>query len=235
MRASSEKFSGETAGLREAGGILLVATGIALLAIMHHPVASGMNAAAVVQDIAAKQGIDRLVHGGLIGVMVLFLVGLTRFSVALGLHLTGVAAALICYASGVAATVGAAVLDGFVTPAIAAHYLPAGLAGAGVAMPLLVLCGLVIQSLSTVGLVLMAAGVLAWGVVLCAAAGRQVYAGWFGVAAGGSALVLTLAYQGRLGPGVLLPILAILGSWNVAAALWMLAASRAGLTARPAQ
>jgi hypothetical protein len=48
-------------------------------------------------------------------------------------------------------------------------------------------------------------------------------------------LVLTLAYQGRLGPGVLLPILAILGSWNVAAALWMLAASRAGLTARPAQ
>jgi len=112
-----------------------------------------------------------LVHGGFIVVLALQTVCYAMLSARLGLTRTVVVAALVFFAFGAAFLSGSMLVDGLMTPAIAARYVskPDKIE---TARALFVLMGTAISFLMPVGLAFQSAAVAAWGWALTASGSR---------------------------------------------------------------
>lgn len=119
-------------GDRAAGIALIAAAALSMLAMAHHP--------AHLRDGAMIQ----IVHGAMILFVGMMLFGFTQFARRLGLDRPAVLAGLVAYAIATFANAGAATVNGFAAPALAAHgagheafdtlwFLNQALAGVGVA------------------------------------------------------------------------------------------------------
>ena len=95
------------AGDRAAGIVLIAAAAASMVAMAHHP--SSFHAGAVIG----------IVHGVMILVVGAMLSGFAYFARRRGLGRPAVLAGLIAYGIGAAANIGAAVINGFVAPALA--------------------------------------------------------------------------------------------------------------------
>lgn len=96
-------------GDRAAGIALIGAAALSMLAMAHHPTS---------RDAGAMIGI---VHGAMILFAGMMAWGFTHFARRRGLERPAVLAGLVAYGIGIFATIGAATISGFVTPALAAH------------------------------------------------------------------------------------------------------------------
>lgn len=96
-------------GDRAAGIALIAAAATSMLAMAHHP--TSLHAGATIG----------IVHGVMILVVGAMLYGFAHFARRRGLGRPAVLAGLIAYAIGAAANVGAAVINGFVAPALPGH------------------------------------------------------------------------------------------------------------------
>jgi hypothetical protein len=96
-------------GDQAAGIVLIAAAAASMLAMAHHP--TSLRAGAMIG----------IVHGVMILVVGAMLYGFAQFARRRGLGRPAVLGGLIAYAIGVAANVGAATINGFVAPALAAH------------------------------------------------------------------------------------------------------------------
>src|SRR3569832_824632 len=153
-------------------GVLAIATGIAGIALLaFHPGGAATDFAGVLKEEAANRAADALVHGGFIVVLALQTVCYAMLSARLGLTRTVVVAALVFFAFGAAFLSGSMLVDGLMTPAIAARYVskPDKIE---TARALFVLMGTAISFLMPVGLAFQSAAVAAWGWALTASGSR---------------------------------------------------------------
>ena len=153
-------------------GVLAIATGIAGIALLtFHPGGAATDFAGVLKEEAANRAADALVHGGFIVVLALQAVCYAMLSARLGLTRAVVMAALVFFAFGAAFLSGSMLVDGLMTPAIAARYVskPDKIE---TARALFVLMGTAISFLMPVGLAFQSAAVAAWGWALTASGSR---------------------------------------------------------------
>jgi len=199
-----------------------VATILALVFVAHHPIAAGQSHTEILNDIAQKARTDRLVHGALIGIMSGFLFGFSGFASGLGPYRALIRLGLVVYAAGCASTAGAALIDGFIVPDIAARFLSAPADDSRIAYDFLCIAASAIQSLTKLGLVLLSAGILSWSVALVRFGGSRRWTGLLGLAAGGIQVLLILLAGEVMTPHSLIAILAVQGVWNLAVAVLLI-------------
>jgi hypothetical protein len=144
-------------------------------------------------QLRALSAASAWVHGVLIALLLTVFFALTEFAWQRGITRPAIRAGLIAYAAGVVAMMGAALVDGFVTPRVAIPGSGLHAADLSITAQLLNLCILFNQALARLGAVAMSVGITAWSVDLVRGAGAERALGVFGVAIGlGSASALIL-------------------------------------------
>lgn len=92
-------------GDRLAGGVLAAASVLSIVVMAHHPSGPGHS------------GLNQLVHGGMMALVLLIFSGYARHAMLRGLGRFSILAALIVYGAGVGANLLAATINGFAAPA----------------------------------------------------------------------------------------------------------------------
>jgi len=196
-------------------GLLALATGLAAFVLLaFHPGGDAHDFAGVLKNEAANRGMDALVHGGFIVVLALQAVCYAVFSARLGWRKPATVAGFVFFCVGASFLAGSMVLDGLVTPAVAARYLAAP-AKIEYARALFVLIGTLIGVLMPAGIAFQAGAFAAWGAAL-ASNGRRV-AGAFGLLLGAAMIAGVAAGIATANP------IALMGG-IVGTALWALIA-----------
>jgi hypothetical protein len=163
-------MAGRTSGDRAAGIALIAAAGLSMLAMAHHPTS---------RDAGALIGI---VHGAVILFIGMMAYGFAHFARLRGLKRPAVLAGLVAYGIGAFASIGAATISGFVTPALAAYAPDAS-------HDLFDLAWAMNQSLAKLGVVAMGLAYLLWSLDLW---GRWKAVALAGLLAGGVPAVLLI-------------------------------------------
>jgi hypothetical protein len=181
------------AAARAAGVLLIGASILEIGAMAHHPSAHAHDMAALLVQLQELSAVSAWVHGVLIALMLTVFFALTEFAWQRGIRRPAIRAGLIAYAAGVVAMMGAALVDGFVTPRLATLSSGVSATDLQVTGQLLRLCMLLNQALAHLGAVAMSVGITAWSLDLVRGAGAERALGVFGVAIGlGSAGALIL-------------------------------------------
>ena len=161
--------TGATTG---AGIVLILTSLLSLILVLHHPALREHHNvgdfAALVQPLARA---GRIVHGSLIALLGIQVVGFHVLSIRLGFHRVAVVAGFMAFTVGVVIMVIPALLDGFVTADLAALCL----AQAGGCVPdtgAFQLIGVMIQVFTKLALIFLSMGTLGWSVALLARSGR---------------------------------------------------------------
>ncbi len=157
-----------SAAVPDLPSILCIGIGsLSMIAFMaQHPSVESSGMADMVEEMARKAALSRLVHGALIVVMVLVFHGLMGFVEILGRHLGRVRAGTIAYAVGMGCMIGAALINGFVTAGIASSYAGRSAAELDLLRPVLQLSGEIGRTLAQTGTMALSAAVFAWSCVL---------------------------------------------------------------------
>ncbi len=198
-------------------GVLAIATGIAAFGLLaFHPGGNATDFAGVLKEEAANRAMDAAVHGGFIVVLALQAVVYAVFCDRLGWQRPSTLAGFVFFCAGTAFLAASMLLDGLVTPALAARYVakPDKIESA---RTLFVLIGTLIGLLMPVGLAFQSAAIAAWGWALTGAGHRVT--GLFGLAVG----IATLAAVGfaSMNPLVLMGAIAGSALWAAAVGIGM--------------
>jgi hypothetical protein len=220
MAAAAPDAPGQRARPTGAG---LIACGIASVALLAgHP---GAGASPVLADVlrseAAQAGADAVVHGGFVLVLTLELVGFAALAVRAGPHRTSVLAAMLFALVGSGLLAASMVVDGLITPAVAARYAAVPAARQEPARALLVLIGAAVSVLMPMGLAFLGAAALAWGTALAPMLGAARIGGWVALALGGVTLAAGASVPAA---GMIALMVALLASaaWAIAAGILMM-------------
>jgi hypothetical protein len=205
---------------RRAGIVLAACAALAVVAIAFHPFVTVRGAAPALAQIHAFALIDRLVHGALIVISVGLFFGLVVFAMQRGLQREPVLIGLIAYALGLIALIGAALIDGFLVPAVAARFdaTPAALP---MAAALFAFAGSAIQVLTKFGIAAMSAAILFWSLDLVRDRGMPRISGIVGVVA--AVLVLAvITIGGAVNAHTMGAILIVQAAWYTAIAVLLI-------------
>lgn len=196
------------------GWLLGVATLLTLVFIAHHPVADIRH----LPSVAAAAGPGRLVHGGLIVLVLLSATGFSGFAWRLGIGHPLVMAGWLSQIVAATAMVTAAITDGFVIPDLAAR-----MAGdADLARSLITLCGCGIQAAAKLAFVLMALSAVFWGLALQHHKGGARWIGLLGIAAGGISVAFVLTMTQGFNVERLFTYVAAQSAWYLVVAIWLI-------------
>jgi hypothetical protein len=198
-----------------AGAALILSAVVAVAAVAHHPTVSrAASGADVLAQIVRLRAVDEAVHAVVIVAACGLLFGLVGFAARRGLRNAAVLAGLVTYAIGTVFAIGAALIDGFLIPAIAARYATAPPARVDTALQLLTVCATTIQIATKTWLLATSFAVLAWSAELIRH-GRMLRAiGAVGVVAT-AALLVVLAFTANLSPHSLGLIVVLQTIWYV--------------------
>jgi len=216
-----------THGARLAAWVLIVGPLLEVAAMTEHPSVHGHEAAQVVAQVRSLSSLAALVHGVLIALMAAILLALLEFSVRRGLSRPLVRSGLLAYGLGVIAMTGAALVGGFVAPAVA-HVNP-GVTGADLQqmVAFMTFAMLLNQALAPCGAILMSVGIVAWSLDLGRGPVPQRLLGYFGIVTGlGAALALAGGLLRLTVHGMTLVTL-LEGAWTVGAGVVLLRSTRA--------
>jgi hypothetical protein len=150
----------ERPSARAAGFVALTSAAATIALLAFHPESGAHDFAGVLREEAAGRATDAVVHGGFIAVLAVQ----TACYAVLSQRVKGLAG-LVFFAFGAAFLSASMVLDGLVTPALAARYLAAP-EKIEYARALFVLVGTLIGWLMPIGLAFQAAAIAAWGFAL---------------------------------------------------------------------
>ena len=203
---------------RAAGIAIAICAMVTIFAISHHPTVSTRAPAEALTQMVQLATTDRIVHGSLIAIMGILLFCFAVFTLRRGLHRATSVAAIIAYAAGIAAVIGAALIDGFLTPAIAERYAGTPPDVLKTVIPFLLVGALAIQILSKFGFVAMSIGVAFWSADLFMTPGVLRVTGAIGFVSGIVAVGL-LAFAGHLNPHSLGAIVIVQAVWYLAVAV----------------
>jgi hypothetical protein len=205
-----------------AAGIAIAVSAIAtIFAIAHHPTVTTRAPAEAIAQMVRLATMDRIVHGVVIVLLGALLFGFSVFSLRRGLHRQLVVAALLAYAAGSGVMIGAALIDGFLIPQIAARYAGARPDVITFAAQILSVCAMTIQILAQFGVLALSSAVVLWSADLVQTPGALRVTGIIGVASGAAAVVV-LAFAGWLNPHNLIAIVLLQAIWYVAIAVLLI-------------
>ncbi len=195
-----------------AGMAIVLSALLTVVAIAHHPVGAGVSSADVLASLVRSASMDRLVHGVILAVLLLSVFGFCVFAMRRGLQRPAVLGGLIAFVAGCAALAQAAVIDGFLVPAVAEHARPDA---AAAALLMLRTPALAIQSFTFVGIVAVSAAIALWSIDLFRSGGAARAAGVAGALAALAMLWTMALHVNRLNPHTLGVIVAAQAIWYV--------------------
>lgn len=216
---------------------------LTLVLVLHHPVLppappGGRTVAETAADIVHLGPALGIVHGALLALLAAQTLGLQRFSARLGWGRLTVAAGFLAYVAGVLLLAIPALLDGFVTPAVAAACVRAAREAVRECGPAdgatLRLVAVMIQVFTKAGLLLLSAAAGAWAVALLGGAGdvggfgpaaRRRAVGALGIVCAVAPALVLVGTALWLRPGTLAALLAAQSVWACAVGALM---ARAG-------
>ncbi|HLJ84793.1 MAG TPA: hypothetical protein VKT51_11515 [Candidatus Eremiobacteraceae bacterium] len=204
-----------------AGVILLVSSALILGALALHPVAGTAPAADLMRRISALAPQDEGVHGVLLLLIFAVSFAMSVFTIRRGIDQQAVLAASIAFGAWGFALVIAALIDGFLTPAIAALYLPAKGNDLSDALGMLREGALFIQIVTKFGLVAGGTAALFWSLDLLRGPGWVRAVAVYGLIAGISTASI-IAFTNNLTPQSLIGSLAPQVIWYAAAGVLLL-------------
>ena len=197
------------------GWLLAVTTVLSLAVIAHHPMADMHDPARHLANIVAIGQADCWVHGLVIVVTLLLTTGFSGFAWRLGVAHPLVMAGWLAQLFGATALIGAALLDGFVVPDLAAR-------GGANAYDFLAFCGIWLQADTRLGFVLIAVSAVFFGHALLHHRGGALWIGLLGIAVGGFSAVFLLAMTARFNAPLLLAYMTGQAVWHLTVAFWMI-------------
>jgi hypothetical protein len=213
-----ENLPGEArsrAAARAAGAVLIGGSILEIAAMAHHPSVHAHDMAAVLAQLQALSAASAWVHGVLIALMLTVFFALTEFAWQRDIARPAIRAGLIAYAAGVVAMMGAALVDGFVTPRVA--ILAEGLRAADLSITaqLLNLCVLFTQALAHLGAIAMSVAIIAWSLDLLRRAGFERALGVAGIAIGLGCVAALIAGVLQLDVHGMMLVLVLLAAWTI--------------------
>ena len=221
-----EQTGRATAGIapereRLAGTLMLAAAVASIVFVAIDPVATGADARAILQSMAANAPTHRLVHAVEMACVFALAFGMASLANRLGQHRPAVRAGCIAYLAGSVLMLGATVVDGFITGDAAGYFLGAG-HDVERGRELVHMCYAVIQDLAMVSWFFQAAGVLALGASLVREPGARRVVGAIGLVTGALPPIAIVATYPVMDTAVVVGILLAQLAWNVAAASLLL-------------
>jgi hypothetical protein len=210
---------------RVSGWSLVAGTALSVFAMAHHPSAAASGTAERLAEMARMATLSAVVHGTLIALMLLIVFGLVGLAGALGFGLARVRAGMVAYSAGVVCMLGAALVSGFIVPALAGSY-----AGSTENMDLLApvfsLCFRANQALAEVGVVAQSVGIFLWSLVLLGRSEGVRWVGWLGFVAGALPVLGLLAGRLHLDVHGMLAVVVLQAMWTIAAGVWLIRRGR---------
>ena len=208
--------------LAPVGVMLAVVSVLAVVALLHHPVAHGNDTAQILASIRAQTGMDQLVHAAMALIFGLLTVGMFLFASRLGVWRFSVLLGLISFGLALALLVLAAMTDGFVVPVIVNTCpSPPTPSCLGEATSLLRLAWIQIEFLTRFGLTAIAIAIVSWSLALIRTPAAPRWAGICGLAAGGLQAAALFATS-RLTAHSLLAVMAAQIAWYLIVAALMI-------------
>ena len=201
------------------GILLTVTTLLALVIVAHHPVADVHDPSQGLHNLVAIGEVDRWVHGALMAIVLLWAIGFSGFAWRLGIEHPAVMAGWLGYVLGCGFVVLAALVDGFIVPDLAVRFTDQ--AAVPVGYDLVIMCGIIIQALTKLGLVFMAVGILMWGHALMHHRGLARLLAIFAMLTGGVSAAFILASPQRIDVHTLFWYMVGQAVWNLVIAMWM--------------
>jgi hypothetical protein len=214
--------SAQTTPARAAGAALIVCALASAALLAGHPAGGASPLLAdVLRSEAAQRLPDAIVHGGFVLVLAIELVGFAALAVRLGAARTAVLAATTFFLIGAGLLAASMIVDGLITPAVAARYATAPLPKQEAARALFVLIGEAIRVLMPMGLAFQGAAALAWGTALIARPAART-SGAVALAAGAAILLVAAASLWIPSPHLLMLALLAQAAWTLTAGvvLW---------------
>lgn len=185
-------------------GTMLIACAIASTALLAAHAGSGGSPdfAGMLRTEAAQAFPCAIVHGGFVLVLALEVAGFAALAVRAGYRRTWVLAALVFTGMGAGFLAASMIVDGLITPAIAARYATVAADQQASAKALFVLIGAAIRVLMPAGLAFQGMAALAWGAALVPFPGAARAGSAAGLALGAiaiGAIALSLTPIGMVG------------------------------------
>jgi|GEM_PF-664778 len=226
-QASHQHISHESKRVSAIPGIiLLVASLLEVLAMLHHPSVQTSNTALAVEKIGQFSTLSAVVHGVLITLMLLIAYGFVDFAVRRGLHRPWIRAGAISYGCGVLVMIGAALVSGFIITELASLIPHVTSVELQINQQVLLLCGVLNQSCANFAVVAMSAGIVCWSLDLCSDAGSRRAIGVFGCLVGLVPALALMLGKVHLDVQGMNAVVAIQAAWNMAVAVLMLTANQ---------
>jgi len=204
---------------RSAGVAIAAATIISTIFVALDRSGGGGNPLEILQGIARLQLLKEVVHGIAIASVCAYGFGYAALARRLGLQRPLVLAGLVTYLLGCAAMIGATILDGFVTPHIAADAISAAPERVAFAYNLVHYLGVVLNDLAKLGWILQAAASLAWSLTLIREGGFNRMIGLIGLLSSALVGVVVIGSATNMSMTSLLSVLLAQLIWNIAAAV----------------
>jgi hypothetical protein len=149
-----------------AGALLIGSSLLSVLLMAHHPSVASHDTGAQLAEIAAKAGLSRMVHGGLLALMGAQAFAFVELSVRLGLKRPTVRAAALAYGTGFLAMTGAALISGFFISDLARRFGDGSLDASATFRPLLVASALANRTLARFATVATSIAIVLWSTAL---------------------------------------------------------------------
>lgn len=202
--------------------ILLAASLLEVVGMLHHPSVKTRDIGQAVDQIASFGMLSAVVHATLITLMLLIAFGLLDFLVRRGLDRPLIRAGALAYACGVLVMIGAGLVSGFITTGLAALLPHATQLDLQINLQLLLLCRVLNQSCANFGVVAMSAGIVLWSLDLCRDAGVERGVGVSGCAVGLVPALALMLGQIHLDVEGMTTVVMAQAAWYAAVALLML-------------
>lgn len=207
------------------GYILMFATLLTTVVVAHHPTPNLHDHGQAMANIVAVSQAERWVHGGASALGILFCVAFSGFAWRLGIEHPLVMAGWLCYVLGTFALLLAALHDGFIIPDLAARF-----AGDPAAYPwgydIIAACGVTLQSLARLGLVLIGFALVLWSHALAHHRGIARWIAALAFVTGGLSVGYLLSLPGQINKDGLFWLLVGQTMWNLTVAVWMIRGPR---------
>lgn len=208
------------ANTRSAGAAIAIATVVSTIFVALDRSGGGSDPLQILQGIADLTLLKEVVHGVAIASVCAYGFGYVSLSRRLGLHKPLVLAGLVVYLIGCVAMVAATLLDGFVTPHIAADAIHAtDPVRIQFAYDLVHYIGVVLNDAAKLGWILQAVGAAAWSMGLLGERGAERMVGVLGLASSALVCVLVTVSAVNMSMTSLLGVLMAQLVWNLAAAV----------------
>lgn len=210
------------ASARGPGAALFLCAVASVALLAGHPGGAGSPALAdVLRYEAAHQMSDAVVHGGFVLVLAIELICFAALAVRAGVTRTAVLAAMVLATIGTGLLTASMIVDGLITPALAARYAAAPAEKQEAARGLLVLIGATIGVLMPMGLAFLGAAAVAWGACLTPRPGTVRMVGVIGLAAGAAIAIAAGVSLCSGGPLMLMIALLSQAAWTLAAGVML--------------